>query len=1292
MNSADHLVRRSTFLRFCLCVMAFVIGLIAGPATVSAAPFTEDFGTNTGDVASFNFQRSGVTFTMTYSPANGGGTLFWDGSVGEGGGPGILTSPTNQTGQMHTVTIARADGAGWVLTSIYLDTATSITATANLVGGGTSQRTATAAGTVSFGGVAVTSLVLTGTDFGYGVIDTLVGDTTDDTVAPTVASITATTANGTYKTGDTIQIAVTFSETVIVTGTPQLALNSGGTASYSSGSGTSTLNFNYTVQAGDAAFDLDYVATGSLVLNGGTIRDAAPNDAVLTLPVPGGANSLGANRNIVIDGVAPTVTNVTATTANGTYRTGDSIAVTVTFSEAVTVIGTPQLTLETGTTDRTLNYASGSGTTTLTFSYTVQAGDASADLDYTSTTALVPNGGRIADTAQNGATLTLPTPGAAGSLGANKALVIDGVVPVVQSVTLVGSPAASATAVTFRITFSEAVTSFSVGDVQVTTTGAAAGTATGLSGSGTTYDVTVASISGTGTIRLDVKAGTPIADAAGNTGVAAYTGGSVFTVDGVPPAAPAVTAPSNGATVLTASPAPSGTAEPASTVTVIIDGNASGTTTADGAGNWNFTIPAPLSQGVHTIRATATDAAGNVSPSSVTNSFTVDSVAPTVTSMSVPANGTYGTGTTLSFTVNTGEAVVVDTSGGTPRIAITLGAATVYAAYASGSGSTALLFQYTVQPGDDDPNGIIIGALSANGGTLRDISGNDLVLTLNSVGSTANVLVDTTAATVSSVSVPANGTYTAGQNLDFTVTFTETVVVNTTGGTPRIALVIGATSVSAAYVSGSGTTSLVFRHTVGTGSSDSDGIAIGAAITLEGGTITDAASSAATMTLNSVGSTAGVLVDAMAPAVVLTAPAGLQTGTFTVMASFSEPVTGFAVADLAVTGGTAGNFAGGGATYTFDITPAGGGTVTITVPAGVADDASGNDNTASVPLTVSTGSAQGEFAARQDEIRGIIIDAAADALRSRIRATQRMLDGAQDRLVSGDAAAQDDPLDGMIDAGGGTFSSKGSYSRSFGLADGGRRIVSGDVDLARDAAGTVTLAIDARTAWEYTLSGRTLYGFYLGAGLGSSQVEAGFDGPVRSATLNAGIYGVTRLSDRIFLDGFLGASAGRNDLDLSNGVLALASTYRTYSVEAGASLGGRIPMKGWEMRPELSVTMGRTVIGDVDFTGAAFGAAAALSLDAGALSLFSVSVAPEILIPLDGEAVDITRHSLSLHPLLSCEVQSGIVSATDCGGGLGIGLSSRSHDGLRRFDGRFDLRRIGADRDRSLTVSFEQRF
>ena len=74
--------------------------------------------------------------------------------------------------------------------------------------------------------------------------------------------------------------------------------------------------------------------------------------------------------------------NVTSTTDDGTYGVGRVIDVTVVFSEPVIVTATPQLTLETGTTDAVVNYTSGSGTTTLTFVYTVAAGEASADLDY----------------------------------------------------------------------------------------------------------------------------------------------------------------------------------------------------------------------------------------------------------------------------------------------------------------------------------------------------------------------------------------------------------------------------------------------------------------------------------------------------------------------------------------------------------------------------------------------------------------------------------------------------------------------------------------------------------------------------------------------------------------------------------------------------------------------------------------------------------------------------------------------------------------------------------------------
>ncbi len=113
---------------------------------------------------------------------------------------------------------------------------------------------------------------------------------------------------------------------------------------------------------------------------------------------------------------APTVSSVSASTANGSYNAGDTVSVTVTFSEAVNVSGgTPQLTLETGTTDAVVNYTSGSGTATLTFTYTVAAaaGHTSADLDYISTAAFALNGGTIKNLAGTfDADLTLPAPGA----------------------------------------------------------------------------------------------------------------------------------------------------------------------------------------------------------------------------------------------------------------------------------------------------------------------------------------------------------------------------------------------------------------------------------------------------------------------------------------------------------------------------------------------------------------------------------------------------------------------------------------------------------------------------------------------------------------------------------------------------------------------------------------------------------------------------------------------------------------------------------------------------------------
>ncbi|MEI8024574.1 MAG: Ig-like domain-containing protein, partial [Actinomycetota bacterium] len=128
---------------------------------------------------------------------------------------------------------------------------------------------------------------------------------------------------------------------------------------------------------------------------------------------------------------APTVIGVGSPTTSGFYKVGSPvIEVRVQFSEIVNVTGIPTLQLETGTTDRVLNYATGSGTNRLTFNYTISSTDTSNDLDYLATTSLVLAGGSTIKNATNeNAVLTLAAPGALGSFGANNAIVVDTTAP-----------------------------------------------------------------------------------------------------------------------------------------------------------------------------------------------------------------------------------------------------------------------------------------------------------------------------------------------------------------------------------------------------------------------------------------------------------------------------------------------------------------------------------------------------------------------------------------------------------------------------------------------------------------------------------------------------------------------------------------------------------------------------------------------------------------------------------------------------------------------------------------------
>lgn len=139
---------------------------------------------------------------------------------------------------------------------------------------------------------------------------------------------------------------------------------------YTGGSGSSTLSFMYSVAAGQNSSRLDYTSSSALTLNGGTISSDTVS-ANLTLPTPGAAGSLGANKSIVIDTTAPTVVSYSVDFGGKTYNlTGAArtahlpwtiTAITVVFSKPIATASTGSLSGVTAT------GLSGLGTTTLTW-------------------------------------------------------------------------------------------------------------------------------------------------------------------------------------------------------------------------------------------------------------------------------------------------------------------------------------------------------------------------------------------------------------------------------------------------------------------------------------------------------------------------------------------------------------------------------------------------------------------------------------------------------------------------------------------------------------------------------------------------------------------------------------------------------------------------------------------------------------------------------------------------------------------------------------------------------------
>lgn len=243
----------------------------------------------------------------------------------------------------------------------------------------------------------------------------------------------------------------------------------------------------------------------------------------------GNVEAIPASYTWNVDTEAPTVTGITRLDANPTNAT--SVQFSVTFSKEVTGVSASDFSLYVtgGISGASITSVTGSGNT-YTVTVDTGTGDGTIRLD-------IPSDASILDSAGN------PVDNIPYLSG--ESYLVDKTAPTVVSIVRNSANPTNAQTITFTVTFSEAVIGVTTSDFSVTTTGTIAGASVvSVSGSGTTYIVTVDTGTGSGTIRLDVinQMGSLIEDLAGNSPASLpYTNGESYDVDKTSPTVISIT-------------------------------------------------------------------------------------------------------------------------------------------------------------------------------------------------------------------------------------------------------------------------------------------------------------------------------------------------------------------------------------------------------------------------------------------------------------------------------------------------------------------------------------------------------------------------------------------------------------------------------------------------------------------------------------------------------------------------------------------------------------------------------
>lgn len=366
----------------------------------------------------------------------------------------------------------------------------------------------------------------------------------------------------------------------------------------------------------------------------------------------------------------------------------------------------------------------------------------------------------------------------------------------------------------------------------------------------------------------------------------------------------------------------------------------------------------------------------------------------------------------------------------------------------------------------------------------------------------------------------------------------------------------------------------------------------------------------------------------------------------------------------------------------------------------------GNGNE-SAAVNVLLGSPASEFAAKEDVIRSVITDDAQRSLNSALASNTRLTRDARGRFLTSRTQMQSDgsglasrnnialDVDGIAVATPEQLSTQGMFFAQTGNFEGTqRRLVLGDFDIQRDwDTGSTTATINGKVAWEQMLSEQTMLGYYLGGEVARSNIQGSFTGTQDKYGVSVGGYFVHALQEHVFLDGFASLGAGRNNLEIADATLDLTSDYTTHAATMWAAVSGVYEYGQYDFHPELAFSYGKTWIGDVGFTGVAYGLTDdALSLDAGDVSIANLTLRPEIVWALDAETVADSNTQLSFAPRFICQRTSAAATTQDCGAGAEIGLSSTSEDGLSSAHIRLVMDRVGNSNRSSFALNFERSF